>query len=335
MGFLIRSREEKKYAGYYLRRHSRRNRYFRRMLKRCLMVLAIAYCLSLILVYFRQSSIIYGTQLNTSISNIGNRSVKLDPQNVKIDVSDLQTSIHGWWLDAPNRQQPILAVKGEPTNILTTPKTILYFSGTGGSKTYRNNQARIQAFQQLGFSVLAVDYWNSSKRKLGLADESRLYKNAEAAWQYLTDTQQILPQNIIIYGESLGGAVAIDLAVEQSNAAGLIVQSSFTSMVEIIKQRHPTLKIFPLGLIIHQRFDSIDKVSSLKIPVLFLHGTADRIVDYKMSRELYYDASEPKTLFYIPQGKHQRIYQPGTDSYLLAIAEFVSQVDSLSTSNNQ
>lgn len=324
MGFLIRSREEKKYVGYYRRRPSRRNRHFWRIFRRCLMILAIAYCLSLIFLYFRQNNIIYKPELNISRSNFANRSLKLNPQNVKINVPNSQTSISGWWLNAPDRQQSVLAIKGEPVNILTTPKTMLYLSGTGGSKTYQNNLARIQAFQQLGFSVLAVDYWSDGK----IADESRLYKNAEAAWQYLTDTKQISPQEIIIYGESLGGAVAIDLAVKQPNAAGLIVQSSFTSMVDRIKQLHPSLKIFPLELIIHQRFDSIDKVGSLKMPVLFLHGTADSIVDYKMSRELYYVAPEPKSLFYIPKGEHQRIYQPGTDSYLLAIAEFVSQLDS-------
>ena len=330
MGFLIRSREEKKYVGYYPRRHSRRNRYLRRILKRSLMILAIAYCLSLIFLYFRQNNIVYRPESNISISNFGNRSLKLNPQNVKISVPNSQTTIRGWWLDAPSRQQPVVAIKGEPVNILTTPKTMLYFSGTGGKTAYSDNLARIQAFGQLGFSVLTVDYWDNGKRKPRLADESRLYQNAEAAWQYLTDTKQISPQDIIICGESLGGAVAMDLAVKQPNAAGLIVQSSFTSMVDRIKQLHPPLKIFPLELIIRQRFDSIDKVSSLKMPVLFLHGTADSIVDYKMSRELYYVAPEPKSLFYIPKGEHQRIYQPGTDSYLLAIEEFVSQLDSSS-----
>ena len=326
MRFLIPSREDKIYAEYYKRRYSKRSRYFWRILKWFSIILAIAYCLSLISLYFRQSNIIYRPESNISSSNFGNRNLKLNPQNVKIDVPNSQSNIRGWWFDTPPLQQPVLAIKGEPVNILTTPKTMLYF-GNMGSKN-QNNMARIQAFQQLGFSVLTANYWDDGKK--GLANESRLYKNATAAWQYLTDTKQILPQNIIIYGESLGGAVAIDLAVKQPDAAGLIVQSSFTSMVDRIKQLHPTFRIFPLKLVIHQRFNSIDKVSSLKMPVLFLHGTADSIVDYKMSRELYYATGEPKTLFYIPQGEHQRLYQPGQDSYLLAIKEFVTQLDSSS-----
>ena len=282
MRFLIPNREEKIYAEYYKRRYSKRNRYFWRILKWCSIILAIAYCLSLISLYFRQNNIIYRPESNISSSNFDNRNLNLNSQNVKIDVPNPESSINGWWFDAPSLQQPVLAIKGEPVNILTTPKTMLYFSGTRGSD-YRSNVARIQAFQQLGFSVLTVNYWGDGKR--GSVNEYQLYQNATAAWQYLTDTRQILPQNIIIYGESLGGAVAIDLAVKQPDAAGLIVQSSFTSMVDRIKQLHPTLRIFPLKLVIHQRFDSIAKVSSLKMPVLFLHGTADSVVDYKMSRE--------------------------------------------------
>ena len=93
-------------------------------------------------------------------------------------------------------------------------------------------------------------------------------------------------------------------------------------MTSQIKQLYPILSIFPLDLILHQRFASIDKVSQLSMPVLFIHGTADKIVESKMSRELYNAASEPKTLFYIPGAEHLRLYQP-EHSYLVAIENFV------------
>ena len=142
---------------------------------------------------------------------------------------------------------------------------------------------------------------------------------------YLTNKKQIAAKDVVIYGESLGGAIAIDLAVKQPNAAGVIVQSSFTSMTKQIGQIRPALKIFPLRVIINQRFNSVDKVRSLSIPVLFIHGTADTVVDYKMSRELYYAAPEPKTLFYIPDAEHLRLYKPGKYSYLSAIENFINQ----------
>ena len=155
-----------------------------------------------------------------------------------------------------------------------------------------------------------------------LPNEARLYEDSQIAWKHLISDRQIEPQDIVIYGESLGGAVAIDLAIEHPEAAGIIVQSSFTSMSSQIKQLYPALSIFPLDLILHQRFASIDKGKQLSLPVLFIHGTRDKIVNYKMSGELYAAASQPKTLFYIPGAEHLRLYQ-SEHSYLLAIANFV------------
>ena len=103
------------------------------------------------------------------------------------------------------------------------------------------------------------------------------------------------------------------------------MQSSFTSMTKQIANLRPGLRIFPLKLIIHQRFDSLAKVRSLEVPVLFLHGTADSVVDYKMSRQLYYAAPEPKTLFYVPGGEHFNLYKPGKHSYLAAIGRFIEE----------
>jgi len=194
--------------------------------------------------------------------------------------------------------------------------------GRGGSKTHYNNLARIKGFQQLGFSVLAIDYRGYGLSQGELPNETRLYEDSQAAWNYLTIQRQIEPQDIVIYGESLGGAVAIDLANKHSEAAGLIVQSSFTSMNAQIKQLYPVLSIFPLNLILHQRFESIAKVQQLSLPVLFIHGTADKIVNYEMSGKLYDAAPQPKTLFYIPGAEHLRLYQP-ENSYLKAIEKFV------------
>ncbi|MEM8831539.1 MAG: alpha/beta fold hydrolase [Cyanobacteria bacterium P01_G01_bin.19] len=202
---------------------------------------------------------------------------------------------------------------------------MLYFCGRGGSKIHYNNLARIKGFLQLGFSVLAIDYRGYGLSEGDLPNESRLYEDARTAWNYLTVIRKIVDRDIVIYGESLGGAIAIDLALEQTQAAGLIVQSSFPSMAEQIERFRPSLRIFPLKAIVNQHFNSIAKVPSLSMPVLFLHGTADTIVDYTMSQKLYNAASEPKTLFYIKGGEHLRLYKPGKHSYLSAIADFVAK----------
>ncbi|WP_229640448.1 alpha/beta hydrolase [Waterburya agarophytonicola] len=317
------------YDGYFVKRTS--YRHFYKLAARLGIILLIAYILTCLFLYFRQDYIIYKANQHISASYPSDRNFQLNYQNVWIDVPKSKARIHSWWFDAPRNEQPIIALSNEPVNILTTPKTILYLCGRGGSKTYYNSLARIKGFQQLGFSVLAIDYRGYGLSEGRLTNESRLYEDSQAAWQYLVDRQQIFPQDIIIYGESLGGAIAIDLAVKQKNAAGLIVQSSFTNMIEQIKQFRPSLRIFPLSLILNQRFDSLEKVRSLSIPVLFLHGTNDTIVDYKMSRQLYFAAPEPKTLFYIPDAGHFRLYKPGKYSYLRAIQNFVEpSVDSLS-----
>ena len=310
------------YQGYFRRR---KYRHLIRLIKRCAIILAIAYILACLFIYIRQDYLIYQENQHISEYVPENEDFQLDYQNVWLNVPDSPARLHGWWFDAPSMASPVVALPDEPINILTVPKTILYLAGRGGSKTHYNNLARIKAFQQLGFSVLAIDYRGYGLSEGNLPNESRLYEDSQAAWNYLINEQQILPQDIFIYGESLGGAIAIDLALKQPEAAGLIVQSSFTTMTEQIKQFRPSLKIFPLRLILNQHFNSLEKVSSLAMPVLFLHGTADTIVDYKMSRQLYYAAPEPKALFYIPGGEHLRLYQPGENSYLVAIQKFIQQ----------
>ena len=317
MRFLERDRI---YDGYYRRKSSR---YLYKLAIRCLAIFGIAYFLLCLFLYFRQDYLIYQQNPHTVTANPSDADFQLKYQDIWIDVLQSKARIHGWWFDAPDKQKPIIALPNEPINITTVPKTILYLCGRGGSKTHYGSLSRVQGLQQLGFSVLAIDYRGYGLSEGRLPNESRLYQDAEAAWQYLTQKQGISAQNIIIYGESLGGAVGIDLAVKQDEAAGLIVQSSFTSMPEQIKQFRPGLRFFPLNLMVTQRFNSLEKVRSLKIPVLFIHGTKDPIVNYKMSRSLYYAAPEPKTLFYIPEGGHFRIYRSGEYSYLRAIENFL------------
>ena len=299
-------------------------RYFKqKLVKHLFIALALSYLLMCLFLYLRQDFIIYSANQHISSSSPQNSDFQLDYQNIWISLPNSSFRIHGWWFDVPNPTKPVIAIPNEPTNILTIPKTMLYLCGRGGSKTHYNSLARIKGFQQLGFSVLAIDYRGYGLSEGGLPNETRLYEDSQAAWDYLTKNRGILPQDIFIYGESLGGAIAIDLAIKQPDAAGLIVQSSFTTMAKQIAQFRPGLKIFPLSLIVNQHFDSLAKVRSLSMPVLFLHGTADEIVDSHMSQQLFDAAPEPKTLFYIPGAKHFRLYQSGKHSYLEAIKDFV------------
>ena len=107
---------------------------------------------------------------------------------------------------------------------------------------------------------MASDYRGYGLGEGQLPNATRLYEDSLAAWDYLISDRKVKSEDIVIYGEFLGGAVAIDLATKHPKAAGLIVQSSFISMTAQVKQLYPILSIFPLKLILHQRFTSIEKV---------------------------------------------------------------------------
>jgi len=215
--------------------------------------------------------------------------------------------MHGWWIPANQADA----------------KVLLYLHGNGiniGANVGYANQ-----FHQLGFSVLLMDYRGYGRSEGSFPTESQVYQDATTAWNYLVKQQQIQPSQIFIYGHSLGGAIAIDLAVQHPEAAGLIVESSFTSIGDIAKLQS-RFWMFPVDLILNQRFDSISKVRSLQMPVLFIHGTADFLVPAVMSQQLYAAAPEPKHLFLVPGAGHNNLAEIAGMQYLQAVQKFCQQV---------
>ncbi len=130
------------------------------------------------------------------------------------------------------------------------------------------------------------------------------------------------PGSIFIYGHSLGGAVAIELAMRKPEAAGLIIEAAFTSIADMAREI-PKYRFFPLDLIVHQRFDSISKVGLLQVPILYLHGTDDRLVPPEMSRELFRHTASAKQLKFITGGGHNNSAAVGGDEYLQAVKNFI------------
>ncbi len=264
---------------------------------------------------------------------------QLPYQDVQIPVGNNVDRLHGWWIPALTPHEKFSALPNEPVRILKSPKTILYLCGRAGNKTRYNYITRAKALHQLGFDVLIVDY-----RGYGLSggmwpSEAQVYEDSQAAWNYLTQVRGIAPAQIYVYGESLGGAVALDLVAKHPDVGGAIIQSSFTKMAEVIKLKE-WLWLLPIDLILTERFDSLSKVRSLnasnnaskakshQIPILFIHGTADDVVPARMSQQLYDAAPEPKQLLLVPGAGHYRIYQPGSNSYLKAIQKFIEKAES-------
>lgn len=213
--------------------------------------------------------------------------------------------IHGWWI-AKNAAD-------------SHSHVLLYLHGNGAN--IGDNLGRVQQFHQLGFSVLVIDYRGYGRSEGTFPTEAGIYQDSQIAWDYLVQQRKIKPQNIFIYGHSLGGAVAIDLGVRQPQAAGLIVESSFTSMRDMIDHQG-IYSFFPADLILTQKFNSISKISRLKMPILLIHGSEDITVPASMSQILFDAATVPKNLLIIPSADHNNVPWIGGEQYWHSVRNF-------------
>jgi uncharacterized protein len=191
------------------------------------------------------------------------------------------------------------------------------------------NVEHANRFHRLGLSVFLIDYRGYGQSQGDFPTESQVYQDAQLAWDYLVKKRGINPNQIYIYGHSLGGAIAIDLAVRHPEAAGLIVEGSFTSTRAMVDFQKGLYWMFPIDLLLTQRFDSISKVDRLQIPVLFIHGTADTIVPVEMGRKLFDAAPEPKQLYIVPDAGHNNVAEFAGAEYLQKVRQFLEQTNKI------
>ena len=218
-------------------------------------------------------------------------------------------NIHGWWL--PNAKQ-------EGKTDVGDRKVILYLHGTG--KNISANAEHANRLMRMGFSVLLIDYRGYGKSEGGVPSEASIYTDAQTAWDYLMQ-RGFKPNQVIIYGHSLGGAITIDLATKHPDALGIIVDASFTSMSDMATL-DSKLRFFPIDLLLHQRFDSLSKVRSLVTPVLYIHGTADAVVPVAMSQRLYEATQTKKKLIIVPNAGHNNTAKTDEFRYRDSILSF-------------
>jgi alpha-beta hydrolase superfamily lysophospholipase len=181
---------------------------------------------------------------------------------------------------------------------------LLYLHGARWNLT--GSTWRTQKWREAGFSILAIDYRGFGQSEGDMPSEKQAYEDAQAAWNWLK-TKQTDPAKRLIYGHSLGGAVAIELAthVKVGEAAGLITEATFTSISDMVKNSQ--WGFLPVSFLITQRFESQRKIAKVKLPKLFIHGTADRIVPWRMSQALYEAAAEPKRLIKVEGAGHSNV----------------------------
>jgi alpha-beta hydrolase superfamily lysophospholipase len=229
-----------------------------------------------------------------------------DVQEVYLTVGDAPDApkIHAWWWPDQDPKAP----------------AILYLHGARWNLT--GHLRRIEQLRRFGFSVLAIDYRGFGKSDGDLPSEEMAYEDARAAWKWLV-ARQPDAQRRFIYGHSLGGAIAIDLAASIANtgpkARGLIIESTFTTLADMAME--VTFSWLPANLLLSQKFDSIDKIKTVGIPVLVAHGESDRFVPARFSQALYRAAREPKKLLLIEGGSHNNSMWIGDAVYQKALDE--------------
>ena len=175
---------------------------------------------------------------------------------------------------------------------------VLVFNGNAGDRSYRAPLAA--ALAQRGWSVLLFDYRGYAGNP-GSPSEAGLLADAHAARAYLAGRAEVDPARIAYFGESLGAAVAVALAVEAPPAA-LVLRSPFTSLADMGRRHYPWLPL--VDRLLRDRFPSIDQIARLRCPVLVITGDRDTIVPPEQSRRLYAAAPEPKRFVLIPGADH-------------------------------
>ena len=216
--------------------------------------------------------------------------------------------LHGWYCTPQ-------ASAGAPPSPAAPRMTLLWFHGNAGNITSR--YAMVERLTALPAEVFIIDY-RGYGRSEGSPSEQGLYADARAAWDYLTTTRKVPAANIVVYGDSLGGAVAIDLA-SKVEPAGLIVQSSFTSIADMAAEVMP----FVPGFILRTKMDSLTKIKGVRAPKLFIHSPADEMVPYRLGRQLYDAAPEPKQFHEVAGASHNETDTVGGRAYFEAIGNFV------------
>ncbi|MGD8441457.1 MAG: alpha/beta hydrolase [Holophagae bacterium] len=214
--------------------------------------------------------------------------------------------LHGWWC------RPIGAAAAAPT----ADTVLLWFHGNAGNLAQRADQ--MVALARMPMQVFIVDY-RGYGRSEGRPSESGLYRDARAAWHHLTDDAGVEADRIVVLGVSLGGAVAVDLAAEV-DPAGLIVQSSFTSVADMAAHHYPFIPRW----LIRTRLDSASRIGRVRCPILIAHSPDDDVVPFELGRRLYDAATGDRRFFEIPGAAHNETWIAGGAEYLETLRRFVA-----------
>ena len=277
---------------------------WKRLTKRLTIALICPYLLVLTILWTVQPRLLYHPsyvlQTTPAAYNIEYEEVWI-PADVEAKHPE---HLHGWWLPHPKNRIG----------------TLIYFHGADLNIGF--NVAQAFWLRQLGFSVLLAEYRGYGLSEGGFPSETSLYEDADAALAYLVREQNIQAEEVFVYGHSLGGAIAIDLATRHPNLAGIIVQNSFTSMADMVTRFRYT-QWLPIRWILTQRFESLQKIGQLQVPVLLIHAIDDPLIPSAMGERLYAAAHSFKALVLVDANVHHNAAAEYKDTrYLIKIQTF-------------
>ncbi len=210
--------------------------------------------------------------------------------------------IHGWYLPVPRARWVTLVSHGNAGNISHRLDRALLL------------QARLRS------SVFLYDYRGYGASE-GSPDEAGTYRDARAAYRYLVEEKQVKADELVLFGESLGSAVSLELALAHP-AAALVLEAPFTSVRDLAR----TTIFAPLAPFVRTRYESLARIPRLRMPLLVVQGDRDEIVPPVQGRRLFDAAPEPKRYFAIRGAGHNDTYLVGGEAYWRTIADFLETV---------
>ncbi len=257
------------------------------------LLLFLIYITICIIIFFTQRSLMYHPGENNYLDEN-----KLNHKIEKIKISS-DNELNSWYFEKNKNF-----------------KTLLFFHGNAG--TLDNRIYKLNDLSKLDLNYLIIAYRGFSGNK-GSPTEQGLYKDARAA-KYWLNLNNISDQNIIVYGESLGSAVAIDLAKDHK-FAGIILESPFTSMLKLSRKYYAWL---PTGLLLKDKYETEKKIKNVFSPILILHGRKDKIVPFEMGEILFNLANNPKYNYFIDNDDHMMDFN---NDLINSINQFISNLN--------
>lgn len=238
------------------------------------------------------------------------KQLESDPSHIGLPFQDLRivtedhVALHGWFVPHPAAR-----------------KTLLIFHGNAGNISHRLPWMEI--LYQLQLHLMIIDYRGYGKSE-GSPFEDGLYRDARAAYAWWAKERAATGEQLVLFGESIGGAVAVDLAT-RITPSGLILQSTFTSARDMARTVFPLWLLQPLA---HVRFDSVAKLPQVKCPMLIIHGNRDEIVPFRMGRELFEIAPGPKEFYEVPGAGHNDLPWEAGAEYTVRLRSFLDSLGS-------